>query len=118
MKITRFELFQVPPRWLFLKLETDAGLIGWGEPVIEGKAATVAAAVTELMANLIGQDPLRIEDHWQVMYRGGFYRGGPILMSAIAGIDQALWDIKGKYHDAPIHQLLGGRVRDKMRVYS
>ena len=118
MKITRFELFQVPPRWLFLKLETDAGLIGWGEPVIEGKAATVAAAVTELMANLIGQDPLRIEDHWQVMYRGGFYRGGPILMSAIAGIDQALWDIKGKYHDAPIHQLLGGRVRDRMRVYS
>ena len=118
MKITRFELFQVPPRWLFLKIETDAGLIGWGEPVIEGKAATVAAAVTELMANLIGQDPLRIEDHWQVMYRGGFYRGGPILMSAIAGIDQALWDIKGKYHDAPIHQLLGGQVRDKMRVYS
>ena len=118
MKIIRFELFQVPPRWLFLKIETDSGLIGWGEPVIEGKAATVAAAVTELMENLIGKDPLRIEDHWQVMYRGGFYRGGPILMSAIAGIDQALWDIKGKYHNAPIHQLLGGRVRDKMRVYS
>ena len=118
MKIIRFELFQVPPRWLFLKIETDSGLIGWGEPVIEGKAATVAAAVTELMANLIGKDPLRIEDHWQVMYRGGFYRGGPILMSAIAGIDQALWDIKGKYHNAPVHQLLGGRVRDKMRVYS
>ncbi len=118
MKITRFELFQVPPRWLFLKIETDSGLVGWGEPVIEGKAATVAAAVTELMENLVGQDPLNIEDHWQVMYRGGFYRGGPILMSAIAGIDQALWDVKGKYHNAPIHQLLGGRVREKMRVYS
>ncbi|MBJ6111799.1 galactonate dehydratase [Hymenobacter sp. BT523] len=118
MKITRFTLFQVPPRWLFLKIETDAGLVGWGEPVIEGKAATVATAVAELMETLIGKNPLNIEDHWQVMYRGGFYRGGPILMSAIAGIDQALWDIKGKYHNAPIHQLLGGRARDTMRVYS
>ncbi|SMB80915.1 galactonate dehydratase [Hymenobacter roseosalivarius DSM 11622] len=118
MKITRFTLFQVPPRWLFLKIETDAGLVGWGEPVIEGKAATVAAAVAELMEYLIGKNPLNIEDHWQVMYRGGFYRGGPILMSAIAGIDQALWDIKGKYHNAPIHQLLGGRAREVMRVYS
>ncbi len=118
MKITRFTLFQVPPRWLFLKIETDAGLIGWGEPIIEGKAATVATAVAELMENLLGKDPLNIEDHWQVMYRGGFYRGGPILMSAIAGIDQALWDIKGKYHHAPVHQLLGGKVRDRMRVYS
>ena len=118
MKIKKFTLYQVPPRWLFLKIETDEGLFGWGEPVIEGKAATVAAAVTELMENLVGQNPLNIEDHWQVMYRGGFYRGGPILMSAIAGIDQALWDIKGKYHNAPIHQLLGGQVREKMRVYS
>ncbi|MBF9236885.1 galactonate dehydratase [Hymenobacter sp. BT683] len=118
MKITRFTLYQVPPRWLFLKIETDAGFVGWGEPVIEGKAATVAAAVAELMENLLGKNPLNIEDHWQVMYRGGFYRGGPILMSAIAGIDQALWDIKGKYHNAPIHQLLGGRVRDVMRVYT
>jgi galactonate dehydratase len=118
MKITRFTLFQVPPRWLFLKIETDSGLVGWGEPVIEGRAATVATAVAELMENLIGKNPLNIEDHWQVMYRGGFYRGGPILMSAIAGIDQALWDIKGKYHNAPIHQLLGGRVRELMRVYS
>jgi galactonate dehydratase len=118
MIITRFTLFQVPPRWLFLKIETDTGLVGWGEPVIEGKAATVATAVTELMENLVGKNPLNIEDHWQVMYRGGFYRGGPILMSAIAGIDQALWDIKGKYHNAPIHQLLGGRARDTMRVYS
>ncbi|UOF92580.1 galactonate dehydratase [Fodinisporobacter ferrooxydans] len=118
MKITSYQLFQVPPRWLFLKIETDAGIVGWGEPVIEGKAATVAAAVKELMEHLIGKDPLRIEDHWQTMYRGGFYRGGPILMSAIAGIDQALWDIKGKYYQAPIYQLLGGACRDSIRVYS
>src|SRR5690606_30416331 len=118
MKITRYELFQVPPRWLFLKVETDDGIVGWGEPVIEGKAATVKAAVEELMEYLIGKDPMHIEDHWNVMYRGGFYRGGPILMSAISGIDQALWDIKGKFFQAPVHQLLGGRCHDKMKVYS
>jgi len=118
MKIRSYELFQVPPRWLFLKIETDEGIIGWGEPVIEGKAATVKAAVDELMEYLIGKDPMDIEDHWNVMYRAGFYRGGPILMSAIAGIDQALWDIKGKFYNAPIHQLLGGKARDKMKVYS
>ena len=118
MKITKYELFQVPPRWLFLKIETDEGITGWGEPVIEGRAATVKTAVDELMEYLIGKDPMNIEDHWNVMYRSGFYRGGPILMSAIAGIDQALWDIKGKYFKAPIHQLLGGKARDFMRVYS
>lgn len=118
MKIKSYELFQVPPRWLFLKIETDEGITGWGEPVIEGKAATVKAAVDELMEYLLGKDPMHIEDHWNVMYRAGFYRGGPILMSAIAGIDQALWDIKGKYYNAPIHQLLGGKARDKMKVYS
>lgn len=118
MKIRSYELFQVPPRWLFLKIETDEGIIGWGEPVIEGKAATVKTAVDELMEYLIGKDPMDIEDHWNVMYRAGFYRGGPILMSAIAGIDQALWDIKGKFYNAPIHQLIGGKARDKMKVYS
>jgi len=118
MKIRSYELFQVPPRWLFLKIETDEGIVGWGEPVIEGKAATVKAAVDELMEYLIGKDPMHIEDHWNVMYRAGFYRGGPILMSAIAGIDQALWDIKGKFYNAPIHQLMGGKARDKMKVYS
>ncbi len=118
MKITAYTLYQVPPRWLFLKIETDAGLVGWGEPVIEGRAATVKTAVDEMMATLIGQDPMRIEDHWNRLYRAGFYRGGPILMSALAGIDQALWDIKGKFFNAPIHQLLGGRARDTMRVYS
>ncbi|MCM2589074.1 galactonate dehydratase [Rossellomorea marisflavi] len=118
MKITGYELFQVPPRWLFLKIETNEGITGWGEPVIEGKAASVKAAVEELMQTLIGKDPARIEDHWNMMYRSGFYRGGPILMSAIAGIDQALWDIKGKFYDAPVHQLLGGACRDSIKVYS
>ncbi|MDP4283173.1 MAG: galactonate dehydratase [Bacteroidota bacterium] len=118
MKIKNYTLYQVPPRWLFLKIETDEGITGWGEPVIEGKAATVKTAVEELMQNLIGKDPMHIEDHWNTMYRGGFYRGGPVLMSAISGIDQALWDIKGKFYNAPIHDLMGGKARDKIKVYS
>src|ERR1700733_4602782 len=118
MKITKLETFIVPPRWCFLKIETDEGIVGWGEPVVEGRAHTVAAAVEELSDYLIGKDPLLIEDHWQVMYRAGFYRGGPIGMSAIAGVDQALWDIKGKHHGVPVHALLGGQVRDKIKVYS
>jgi galactonate dehydratase len=118
MKIRSYELFQVPPRWLFLKIETDEGIIGWGEPVIEGRASTVKACVEELMEYLIGKDPLRIEDHWSMLYRSGFYRGGPILMSAISGIDQALWDIKGKYFNTPVYQLLGGACRDSIKVYS
>lgn len=118
MKIKSFELFQLLPRWLFLKIMTDENIFGWGEPVIEGRAVTVKTAVIELMEYLIGKDPMQIEDHWNVMYRGGFYRGGPILMSAIAGIDQALWDIKGKFFHAPVYQLMGGKVRDRIRVYS
>ena len=118
MKITKLTTYVVPPRWLFLKIETDEGLFGWGEPVVEGRAHSVATAVDELSDYLIGQDPLQIEKHWQAMYRGAFYRGGPILMSAIAGVDQALWDIKGKYHNTPVHQLLGGQVRDRIKVYA
>ncbi|MCL6600453.1 MAG: galactonate dehydratase [Alicyclobacillus macrosporangiidus] len=118
MKVARMELFLVPPRWLFLKLTTDDGLVGWGEPVVEGRAATVAAAVRELEEYVIGRDPNDIEDIWQVLYRGGFYRGGPVLMSAIAGIDQALWDIKGKRYGLPVYEFLGGRVRQRVRVYA
>ncbi|HUA80626.1 MAG TPA: galactonate dehydratase [Dyella sp.] len=118
MKITRLTTFLVPPRWLFVRIDTDAGISGWGEPVVEGRAHTVAAAVEELSDYLVGKDPRHIEDHWNVMYRGGFYRGGPILMSAIAGIDQALWDIKGKHLGVPVHALLGGPVRERIRVYS
>jgi len=118
MKIISLTTYIVPPRWLFLKIETDAGVTGWGEPVVEGRALTVEAAVKELGDYLIGKDPRLIEDHWTVMHRGGFYRGGPILMSAIAGIDQALWDIKGKALGVPVHEMLGGKLRDTIKVYS
>ena len=118
MKITQIELFQVPPRWLFLKISTDEGLVGWGEPVVEGHAATVATAVREMADDLIGRDPTQIQDIWQMLYRSRFYRGGPVMMSAIAGVDQALWDITGKWHNAPIYRLLGGAVRQQVRVYS
>jgi galactonate dehydratase len=118
MKIKNFELFKVPPRWLFLKITTDTGITGWGEPIVEGRANTVKEAVKELSEYLIGENPLNIEDHWQKLYRGGFYRGGPIIMSAIAGIDQALWDIKGKFYNTPIYELLGGKTRNKIEVYS
>jgi len=118
VKITEIETFLVAPRWLFLKVGTDEGISGWGEPVVEGRAETVRAAVHELSELLIGQDPLRIEDHWQVLRRGGFYRGGPVLSSALAGFDHALWDIAGKVRGAPVHELLGGPVRDRVRVYS
>jgi galactonate dehydratase len=117
MKIKKLELFKVPPRWLFLKITTDSGIVGWGEPVVEGKADTVKTAVEEMASYLIGKDARFIEDIWQTLYRGGFYRGGPILMSAIAGIDQALWDIKGKALGVPVYELLGGAVRDKMKIY-
>lgn len=117
MKITKLTLYKVPPRWLFLKIDTDEGLSGWGEPVVEGHADTVRTAVKEFEEYLIGKDPMLIEDHWQVMYRTGFYRGGPEGMSAIAGIDQALWDIKGKYYHAPVYDLLGGACREKIRIY-
>lgn len=118
MKIESMELFKVPPRWLFLKITTSSGLIGWGEPIVEGKADTVFAAVEELKPLVLGKNANNIEDIWQSLYRGGFYRGGPILTSAISGIEQALWDIKGKYYGIPVYEMLGGSVRDKIRVYS
>ena len=117
MKIRRLTTYHAAPRWLFVKVETDEGISGWGEPVVEGRARTVEAAVHELGEHLIGRDPARINDLWQALYRGGFYRGGPVLMSAIAGIDQALWDIKGKALGVPVYQLLGGLVRDRMKTY-
>ncbi len=118
MKITSLETYLVAPRWLFLRIATDEGITGWGEPVVEGRAETVRAAVGELADYLVGEDPLRIEHHWQTLSKGGFYRGGPVLSSAVAGIDQALWDIAGKAHGVPVHQLLGGHVRDRVRMYA
>ncbi len=118
MKITKLETLFVRPRWVFLKMHTDKGVTGWGEPVVEGWSQTVAAAVQEMGRYLIGQDPRRIEHHWQAIYRGGFYRGGPVLTSALSGIEQAMWDITGKWLGVPVHQLLGGAVRDRIRVYA
>ena len=118
MKITNLETFHVKPRWMFLKISTDEGIVGWGEPVLEGRARTVEMAINELRPVLIGADPMRIEHLWQPMYCTTFYRGGPILTSCISGIEQALWDIKGKKLGAPVYELLGGRCRDKIRMYS
>ncbi|MFJ1992130.1 galactonate dehydratase [Streptomyces asiaticus] len=118
MKISRIETFLAPPRWMFVRVETDEGVVGWGEPVVEGRAEPVRAAVEVLTEYLIGQDPMRIEDHWQVMTKGGFYRGGPVLSSAVSGLDQALWDLKGKHYGVPVYQLLGGPVRERIRAYA
>ena len=118
MKITKLGTFHVKPRWMFLKISTDEGICGWGEPVVEGRARTVEMAINELRPVLIGADPMRIEHLWQTMYCTTFYRGGPILTSCISGIEQALWDIKGKKLGAPVYELIGGRVRDKIRMYS
>ena len=118
MKITKLETFFVKPRWVFLKMHTDEGVTGWGEPIVEGWSHTVAAAVQEMGRYLVGKDPRRIEHHWQALYRGGFYRGGPVLTSALSGIEQAMWDITGKWLGAPVYQLLGGATRDRIRVYS
>lgn len=117
MKITRLETIHIRPRWLVLKVHTDVGLVGIGEPTLEGRSQTVATAIAELGRWLIGQDPRRIEHIWQHLHRGGFYRGGPVLCSAISGIDMALWDILGKHLNVPVYQLLGGAVRDRVRLY-
>lgn len=118
MKITRLDTFHVLPRWLFLRIETDAGIHGWGEPIVEGFARSTESIVHELGEFLVGQDPRRIEYLWQAMYRGNFYRGGPHLMSAISGIEQALWDIKGKSLGVPVYELFGGVYRESVRTYA
>ena len=117
MKITHIETVHVKPRWLFLRIHVDTGIVGLGEATLEGRSRTVETALRELEPMLIGQDPRRIEHLWQTMYRGTFYRGGPVLTSAISGVEQALWDILGKSLGVPVHQLLGGTVRDRIRVY-
>jgi galactonate dehydratase len=118
IKITRLETFLVKPRWLFLKVHTNAGIVGLGEPITEGRALTCQTAVKEIEAYLIGKDPRAAAHHWQAIYRHAFYRGGPILTSALSGIDQALWDIKGKALGVPVYELLGGPTRQRIRVYS
>ena len=118
MKIARIETFFVPPRWLYVRVEADNGAFGWGEASLEGHAEAVAGAFENFRDRLIGADPRRIEDIWQVAYRGGFYRGGPVLMSALAGLDQALWDLKGRHYNLPAWEMLGGKVREQIRAYA
>lgn len=118
MTIARIETFFVPPRWLFVRVESGDGAVGWGEASLEGHAEAVEGAFHALRDRFIGADPRHIEDIWQVAYRGGFYRGGPVLMSALSGLDQALWDMKGRMLGLPVHQLLGGPVRSRVRAYA
>lgn len=118
MKIDRIETFLVPPRWLFVRVETACGAVGWGEASLEGHAEAVEGSFAALRDRFIGTDPFRIEDIWQVAYRGGFYRGGAVLMSALSGLDQALWDLKGRAVGLPVYEMLGGMVREKVRAYA
>jgi galactonate dehydratase len=118
LRITKLEMFLVKPRWLFLKVHTNAGIVGLGEPILEGRARTCMEAVREIEPYLIGKDPRQVVHHWQAIYRHAFYRGGPILTSALSGIDMALWDIKGKALGVPVYELLGGPTRNRVRVYA
>lgn len=118
MKIAKIEQFFPRPRMRLVKVSTDNGLVGWGETTLENKPKSTIAAVEELADYLIGKDPLRIEHHWQHIYRSAFFRGGNVLMSALSGLDQALWDIAGKHYDVPVYKLLGGPTRDRIRVYA
>ena len=118
MKITHFEILRVPPSWIWLKVHTDTELAGWGEPYLEYHPDSVVAEVRRLEPLLVGKDPCRVEALWHIMYEGGAgYVGGPIKMSAISGIDMALWDLAGKAAGLPIHRMLGGACRDRIRMY-
>jgi galactonate dehydratase len=118
LKIGRIETFYAPPRWLFVRVETEDGAFGWGEASLEGWAEAVDGVFEAFRDRFIGADPFAIEDIWQVGYRGGFYRGGAVLMSALSGLEQALWDLKGRALGLPVWQMLGGKVRDKVRSYA
>lgn len=118
LRITRLETFLVKPRWLFLKIHTNAGIVGLGEPIVEGRAKTCQTAVQEVEPYLVGKDPRQVVHHWQAIYRHAFYRGGPLLTSVLSGIDMALWDIKGKALGVPVYELLGGPTRRRIRVYA
>src|SRR6188474_1736132 len=116
IKVTKIESFVLKNSWVFVKISTDAGITGWGE-MLKDDAKACAAGALEVGDYLIGQDPLRVVFHWQAIHRGAFYRGGPIKTAITSGIDQALWDITGKVYGVPVHRLLGGPTRDRVRVY-
>jgi len=113
-KIGKIETFLVPPRWLFVRVEADDGTFGWGEASLEGWGEAVNGVFEPFRDRFIGADPFNIEDIWQVGYRGGFYRGGAVIMSALAGLEQALWDLKGRAVGLPVWQMLGGKVEAKL----
>ena len=116
IKVTKIEAFVLKNSWVFVKISTDAGIIGWGE-MLKDDAKACAAGALEVGRYLVGQDPNRVVFHWQAIHRGSFYRGGPIKTAILSGIDQALWDIKGKVYGVPVYKLLGGPTRDRIRVY-
>src|ERR687895_1952552 len=116
IKVTKIDTFVLKNSWVFVKLSTDVGIVGWGE-MLKDDAKACAAGALEVGHYLVGQDPLRVVHHWQAIHRGAFYRGGPIKTAISSGIDQALWDIKGKAFGVPVYKLLGGPTRDRVRVY-
>ena len=118
MKITRIDQFSPAPRTRLVRIATDTGIEGWSESTLEGKPFSVPAAVSEYAEYLVGKDPLLIEHHWQQMYRSAFFRGGAHNMTAIAALDAALWDVAGKHYGVPSYALMGGKVRDRIRVYA
>lgn len=118
MRITKLESLVVQPRWVILKIHTDEGLIGLGEPTLENRAQTIVTAIQELEPYLLGKDPTRVVHHWQAMYKHAFYRGGPVLTSALSGVEHALWDLAGKALGQPVYKLLGGPLRDRIKVYA
>lgn len=118
LKITKLEIIPVHScRTIFVKLHTNAGIVGIGEGTVEGRIATTMAAIKELEKYLIGKDPRQVAHHWQAIYRHAFYRGGIVLTSALSAVDIAMWDIKGKALGVPVYELLGGPNRDFIRVY-
>ncbi|TCP56577.1 galactonate dehydratase [Tamaricihabitans halophyticus] len=110
--------FRVPPRWIFVRVASTTGAVGWGEAIVAKRPGAVLGAVDDLARNLVGAPANRIEDAWQRMWRDGFFRGGPVLATAAAAIEQALWDLKGKAHGLPVHEFLGGPVRDTVPLYA
>ena len=99
---------QLDRPYVFVRIETNQGVYGWGEGTLEGKAAATIACIEDFREFLIGADPMQVEHHWQAMYIHSFYRAGPVIGSAISAIDQALWDIRGKILNQPVYKLLGG----------
>lgn len=117
MKISNIEVYKVKPRWIFVKISTDEGIIGWGELISGTKTETVVAGAYEMGKKLVGRNPFEIERLWQELHRS-FFRGGPINGTVVSGLEMALWDIKGKALGLPIYELLGGAARNRIRVYS